>query len=146
MCWCLMHLAILGAHTFVILLKILNSCCWLLKWRMMCQIVPLWDPQESSYVDSCSSYLWVFVMSCAYVPSTCPSVLLLICPHVHWALHLVLYSIYHNSKIPLLKTGYINWLFILQNKGDDILFPIIQNHSSIHEEEGKVTNRSERTL
>ncbi len=34
-------------------------------------------------------------------------VLFLFCPCVHWMPHLVLYPSYHNSKISLLKTGYI---------------------------------------
>ncbi len=63
------------------------------------------DSQESSSVDSNASFfgsLWHY----EHMPCTCPFILLLFCLRVHWTPCLVLNLPFHNSKIPLLKTGY----------------------------------------
>ncbi len=64
------------------------------------------DSLESSFVDSHASFfgsLWCQEQ----VPCTCPFVLLLFCLCVHWTPCLLLNQPFHNSKIPLLKTGFI---------------------------------------
>ncbi len=74
------------------------------------------DSWESSYVDSRASLkssLWCN----EHVLCTSPFVLLLFSLCVHWTPCLVLNPPFHNSKIPLLKTGYItgNYLFLWKN-------------------------------
>ncbi len=51
------------------------------------------------------------------MPCMCPLILLLFCTCVHRMPCLALYPPYHNSKIPLLKSGYItsNYLIIQKN-------------------------------
>ncbi len=95
-----------------------NPCVlplWLRGGRVLCPVAPLlWFP-ESSNVDSHASFfgsLWCH----EHMPCMCSCVLLLFCLFVHWTPCLVLNQTFHNSKIPLLKTGYIicTYIFITQ--------------------------------
>ncbi len=84
------------------LLRIIKSLCY-------SQLRLLHDSQESSFVDSCAS-LFGSLWRHEHVPCTCPFVLLSFCLCVCCMPCTVLNPPFHNSKIPLLKTGYITFM------------------------------------
>ncbi len=100
------HLAILRAHTFVILLGILVSLCWLWKGRVLWPAAALQDSWESSCGDSCS-----FMMSCAHAKHV-SLVFLFFSLLVYWMPCIVQFTPHHTSKISILK----NWLYHSSSK------------------------------
>ncbi len=108
MCQCLLHLAILGAHTFV-------SCFFLINYgegECYTQLRLSHDSQESPFVDSCA-YFFDSLWHHEHVLCTCSFVLLLFSLCVHWTPCLVLNPPFHNSKITTTQPGYINSIWLI---------------------------------
>ncbi len=78
------------------------------------------NSQESSFVDSHTSFFGS-LRHHEHMPCTCPIVLLLFCLCVRWTPCLVLNPPFHNSKIPLLKTGYITSNYLILQKKSRLL-------------------------